>query len=633
MRRLRHRLCIWAFFICLWGPLNAVAAIAASTDCKQLRQVESALRTVVQGGVQLDQRVVAQQDPLERAWLREDTRVTYDIALDACAQTAGQAVWMYRMGGPYRISADGKALTPIQPYADIGPNVYNGRVPALFDVPLNAKSLRIEIVTLPYVPMGIIRLELGPFDNPPQSRSLEASALTGFNDASSTVFVVGGMLALSTWLLRRRDLALLTFGLACVAWALRGLAYQSFALPLPALFMEQLNPFFILWTCFGVMLSTFYSIRGIERRTWAGLLLWTGVLTLGFALTLALQRGSVAIRAVAFVTAFGYMFACVAALWRQTQLSREQAWTLMLGVLAVLAGALHDIGMVTGWVKPDHWTYITPGFAVMLLCYTLAGSRYLVRTLNLAERSNEALEVVIASKTTALEASYALLRARDHENGRQSGRQQEREHLLREMHDGLGAQLMTTLRGVERGSFAPAQVQQALQDSLDDLRMLMDSTDIGRTLVGALVAWRSRWSPRLAALGIEIGWVLDERLEQLDLPADTVLQIVRILQEATVNVVKHSQASKMTVHAVLRSNQAGTDSLTLSVQDDGCGLSPAKRTGRGLVNMAQRAQKIGGTLHVHPANDLPHGTLVQLALVLTAPNRAALPPWPPRPAS
>ena len=74
--------------------------------------------------------------------------------------------------------------------------------------------------------------------------------------------------------------------------------------------------------------------------------------------------------------------------------------------------------------------------------------------------------------------------------------------------------------------------------------------------------------------------------------------LYRIAQEALINAVKHSRGRKVSIHL-----KAGANQLELRVEDDGVGLSPAKRknaTGMGLHIMAYRARAIGGTLHLVP---------------------------------
>ena len=75
--------------------------------------------------------------------------------------------------------------------------------------------------------------------------------------------------------------------------------------------------------------------------------------------------------------------------------------------------------------------------------------------------------------------------------------------------------------------------------------MMMDSADMGADLSAALAAWRNRWDNRLGAAGVQLHWHLDDALDNMALDSDALLQIMRILQEAATNVVKHSGARNL----------------------------------------------------------------------------------------
>ena len=115
---------------------------------------------------------------------------------------------------------------------------------------------------------------------------------------------------------------------------------------------------------------------------------------------------------------------------------------------------------------------------------------------------------------------------------------------------------------------------------------------------------------RLGKLPIRFGWQLNlENCPSLD--ERVILQLLRILQEAINNALKHAQASRIDIAA-----QYGHDGrLLISVADDGIGL-PAeaeRRAGRGILNMQGRARMIGAQMEWvdnHP------GTRLMLSLVL-----------------
>ncbi len=212
------------------------------------------------------------------------------------------------------------------------------------------------------------------------------------------------------------------------------------------------------------------------------------------------------------------------------------------------------------------------------------------------------------------------------ESERESARAQERGRLLRDMHDGLGAQLMTALRGVERGALAPAEIARSLQDGLDELRMLMDSTDLGHYLPAALAAWRNRWDTRLLAAGVHLVWNVDESLDQVQLSSEAALQVMRILQEAAANAVKHSGARYMKLNARVLPEE-GAPLLCIEITDDGVGVpDEAARPGaRGLKNMRYRAEQIGAELAITRRAAPDSGTHVLLRLPVVGNAQATSP--------
>ena len=81
---------------------------------------------------------------------------------------------------------------------------------------------------------------------------------------------------------------------------------------------------------------------------------------------------------------------------------------------------------------------------------------------------------------------------------------------------------------------------------------------------------------------------------------DVQSALLRIVQECLTNASKHADAS-----AIWVSLRIGTDSLSLSVRDNGCGFSSAVAGGLGLRSMRDRAHNIGGELAVVSARGGP----------------------------
>lgn len=185
---------------------------------------------------------------------------------------------------------------------------------------------------------------------------------------------------------------------------------------------------------------------------------------------------------------------------------------------------------------------------------------------------------------------------------------EERERLMEEIHDGFGSLLATTRLKVEKGRLSNAQVADLLKDSMDDLHAMVDTLSQGETqLKNAVVNLRHRLQVGLQDTAPLLRWRIE--LDALPpLPQRTILQCIRILQEAIANAIKHAQSRAIDIDCVLAEGI-----LRLTVRDDGIGLTEKPRQGRGLANLARRARKLGATLDLQSG---PSGVTLTLLLPL-----------------
>lgn len=93
------------------------------------------------------------------------------------------------------------------------------------------------------------------------------------------------------------------------------------------------------------------------------------------------------------------------------------------------------------------------------------------------------------------------------------------------------------------------------------------------------------------------------------LPTEARLAFFHITQETLSNAARHSRASRVEIRLWLQDER-----VQLSIRDNGRGFdmhSAERRIGHGLLNMAERARAVGGTLTMHSQPD--HGTEVRVA--------------------
>jgi signal transduction histidine kinase len=187
---------------------------------------------------------------------------------------------------------------------------------------------------------------------------------------------------------------------------------------------------------------------------------------------------------------------------------------------------------------------------------------------------------------------------------------QERQRIMRDMHDGLGSNLMSMLLAARRGDAQPERVAEGLQSVIDEMRLMIDSMDsVGESLGSAFAIFRERVQPRVEAAGMRFVW---QEQAGGDLPhydPRAVLQVFRIMQEAVSNALRHSGGSALTIDLAPSSDPAFA--LCLTIADDGQGMAKANPRGKGLAGMSARAAGIGGRLDII---DTPQGVIVALNL-------------------
>jgi signal transduction histidine kinase len=280
------------------------------------------------------------------------------------------------------------------------------------------------------------------------------------------------------------------------------------------------------------------------------------------------------------------------------------------GLGFVLAMALHDALVSSGVVAYTPMTWLVFGPPVMLATVVLAMGGRWFDAFDEAGRLNRELEQRVSDRARDIEQQYAQITVLQ----RRNAIAEERERLMRDMHDGVGSQLMATLNAVERGQLPAVEVGGLLRQCIEDLRLVIDSLDAGEhSLAAALANLRYRLEPRLEAAGLALAWRVDPQAGDRLAPGE-VLHVLRVVQEALTNAMKHARASRLEVE-VRDDDAAGM--LCVDVTDDGVGVAASARAvasgeGRGLDNMRQRARSLRGELEV--LADPPRGTRVRLRI-------------------
>lgn len=219
---------------------------------------------------------------------------------------------------------------------------------------------------------------------------------------------------------------------------------------------------------------------------------------------------------------------------------------------------------------------------------------------------------VIALRLRSLRAEYSarvqqaefLVSARE-EEVREQAAGQERERIYSDLHDDLGAKLLSMIYRAE----SPEQADLA-RAILQDLRdVVTRSRGTPGTLGDVLADIRTEAAQRLEAVGIGLDWDESDDLPDPLLDTAHALHLHRIVREAISNTIRHAQARHLRIRV-----RARADELLLELTDDGSGVSSEVSLGSGMRNMRTRAGELEG--HIDWVEGTQGGAKVLLRMPL-----------------
>jgi signal transduction histidine kinase len=432
---------------------------------------------------------------------------------------------------------------------------------------------------------------------------------------SSAAFLIFGFFALSVWIRRRDDSLYLIFFLISVVAYLRTMHYYLGEERLPVsdewFGWITLNSLFWLFA----LSNSFLARLHLRQKPWqtqifVAVTVGISVFTLPFLPSLlpwakwlhATFTGStmylVAMVMGIAVGGLGLYYSLLAKSRHGIVLSSWGGITLLIGI--------YD------WLQLNNHVSVEGSY---LGSYGIVGI-FLISLHTMFQRYDGAIEEVkhlnatLAERLQAREKELTLASARLREIAHRQILSDERQRLTQDMHDGLGSSLVSALRVVQSGHMGEADVAEVLKGCIDDLKLAIDSMEpVEADLLLLLATLRFRLGPRLASAGIALRW------EVVDVPAlnwldpRNALHILRILQEAFANILKHTEASEIRVATGVENG-----GVTVTIADNGPGFSldtALEKGGKGLHNQQRRAQSIGGVIRWQSDH---HGTVMTLWL-------------------
>jgi signal transduction histidine kinase len=198
------------------------------------------------------------------------------------------------------------------------------------------------------------------------------------------------------------------------------------------------------------------------------------------------------------------------------------------------------------------------------------------------------------------QATVVLELARAQQRERRLQVQTDRDRIARDLHDHVVQRIFATGLALDRISRSleevSPEVAARISERVDELdgtiaRIRSSIFELQEADDASPVAVRRRIGEVVRSVTDAHDLRADLRIrnEVEDLPSDLVHDVVAAVRELVTNVVRHAQASRLTVVVAV------TDAVSVVVTDDGRGLPPVT-VRSGLTNLADRAERRGGHL-------------------------------------
>jgi len=473
----------------------------------------------------------------------------------------------------------------------------------------NAIDLRLAGYSLEQVASrqragGLSAPQVGPFESL-HARHARADLLAvTLPLAASALLVLTGLSALVMARSRRRDSHLRYFAALAIGWALVTARLWWHELPLPIFDSELLLaslPALVALSAVQFLLHyAGWRSRPIEVALYAQCVLVPTSLLIAGPLRMHMMATSwYGLLVLQVLAAMAFY------LWSTRRARRRDFWTMVL-LLGVAAAMVILELAAQQRLLPSPWQQLP--YILLPLAFVAMGLRLVQqygRALLSAEDSRLALEARIREASAEMEKNYAQMA----ELRVEQVTQQERKRIAADLHDDLGAKLLTIVHTSES-----ERISTLAREALEEMRLSVRGlTGKPVMLIDALGDWRAEVVGRLSQTGVEGEWSAPSEELPQTLSARAYVQTTRILREAVNNIIKHSGASRCTIRCLIDSGD-----FQLAIQDNGKGI-PLELDGRldrghGMASMKHRAKQLHGQCLVESGPG--YGTVIRLTIPL-----------------
>ncbi|MCH4247404.1 MAG: histidine kinase [Acinetobacter populi] len=281
--------------------------------------------------------------------------------------------------------------------------------------------------------------------------------------------------------------------------------------------------------------------------------------------------------------------------WRSGQLEAY----LLAGIFIFYLGlVMHGVLFMFRILNSYPLIAYTAPLTTLLIAIILA--MRLAKNVKRIEKFNKTLNdsVIEAKNELSISLNY------QHQLALENTRLQERMNLAHDLHDGLGGSLVRSMAIVDQSkhNLTNPQFLSMLKLLRDDLRQIIDSgSSSGAKVPETPMIWgapvRYRFIQIFDELDIQSSWSFPTVWQSKPTTLEC-LTLLRVIEEALTNILKHSQATQVNVHLYYRL----PTQLVLEIEDNGIGFDVdailESGISVGIRSMQIRLAKIQANMHI-----------------------------------
>lgn len=276
--------------------------------------------------------------------------------------------------------------------------------------------------------------------------------------------------------------------------------------------------------------------------------------------------------------------------WRHPRLD-----TLLFaaGLILLLVSGLHDYLVRAGQLQSGFFL----GQFTRIVTLTAIAIFLMRHQADIADELDRAADN-LRERLAAREAELEKVHAQEREREAARAIDEERSRITANLHDGVAGHLATIVALADRPDDLSGDIKTSARNALADLRLVIDALGVeDAELQFFLGQFRVRVIDPLERLGIEVDWSMTGLPETGPFQRERALNVLRILQEAINNALRHGDRKKIGV----RCSTPAPGLISIAVGNSRHrGSKPdnnSDSSGLGLENMRRRAAELGGKIH------------------------------------